>query len=184
MDPIFIMIVMLMCLGFVSIGVWGAIQGTRPQLPPGVSTPIPWNNTLVHRAAGVQDIIIASVYGYWLSTIAGVFERVIRLDAKRALNGMIVLIMDDAGFEEMRVRAGLTPSTVAFQTYATQTFGRGPFMIVLKASANKRGRLVVHETIHAMCTAAGLSVESNHMHRDERIWNNGIEGEIITKLSL
>jgi hypothetical protein len=179
---IFIAILVVVVLGFAAIATWAVLQGTKPHLPNGTSYAIGIWKTVMHvdtTARAVApfelDTILDAITetGKEWSRTAGSLKFEKSADPDKALSGMIVLMLGDGVFDRYRADAGLPIGVVAFQTNATQTFGSGPFMLVIKRSASGLGRLVVHETCHALCTASRASIDDNHNHKALAVWGPG-----------
>lgn len=189
MDIAAVFVIGLTVLGAALIGTWAVTQGTKPHLPNGMSYDIG-----VYKCVLRVESTARTVAPYELDGISRAIEETAkewarqasrigvpaRTDADKALNGMVVLLMGDAAFDEMRNNARLSIGVVAFQSRVTQTFGTGPYMLVIKRSADGLSRLVVHETCHALCDYAKLSLDQNNNHRDPVVWGPGGVEETVS----
>lgn len=197
MDTIVIVVVVLTALGFAGIATWAVMQGTKPHLPKGRTYSLEIFGCLMHVETSAEAVSIKqsreitkaigetakewarrSIELWSSASIRGLD----RLDADKALNGMIVLLLGDTEFEKWRQNSGLNPGVVAYQSRASQTFGSGPYMLVIKRSASGLTRLVIHETCHALSDHAGLSISANHHHNNPVVWGPGGIEEAVSSL--
>lgn len=181
-------VVVLTVLGFAGIATWAVMQGTKPHLPNGRTYSLEIFGCLMHVENTAKTVApyelsgITRAIGETAKEWSRQSERLwnsasirnlSRLDSDKALKGMIVLLLGDDEFEKWRRNAGLRLGVVAYQSRASQTFGSGPYMLVIKRSSAGLTRLVVHETCHALSDYAGLSTPANHGHGNRVVWGPG-----------
>jgi len=96
-----------------------------------------------------------------------------RANAFHELREARVVFLSPRLFDQLDGTAAIADHANALQTRTPQRIGRGCPIFYIRESFIRvaHGSLCVHEALHVLATAAGMSVEQNHRHGERRLWS-------------